>query len=202
MKRVTPLACACLLAASAAAIAAVAFVYSIGATLTAQSPAMLFLSSNNGGPQPAGTAELARMPPSTTLTARNLASVLTTERGSRWMVVSFPAANSQGTASIAAEAGVRHVVDCVTWAGDSAAAVTAAAGNLAVRDGATGAGTVIWQVAIAHQVAAGAGIQTIGPTTVCGLNLVGTTNTAMTAELNAGVTGEVQSVSISGFNVQ
>lgn len=44
-------------------------------------------------------------------------------------------------------------------------------------------------------------IQTIAPHTVCGLNLAGTSNTAMTAEFNAGVTGEVQSVSISGYNV-
>lgn len=145
---------------------------------------------------------LATMPVSTTTTARNIAGAALSEKSSRWTVVSFPAANSQGTASLAAEAAVRHVVDCVTWAADAAAAVTAAAGNLAVRDGATGAGTVIWQVAIAHQVAAGAGIQTIPPHTVCGLNLVGTTNTAMTAEFNAGVTGEVQSVSMSGYNVQ
>lgn len=196
MKRLTVRAAlVCALVATAAGLLVVS-------VPTAQSPAILFLSSNVGGAQPAATAELARMAVASTLTARTLSSVLMAEKGARWMVVSFPAANAQGTASIAAEAGVRHVVDCVTWAGDSSAAVTAAAGNLAVRDGATGAGTVIWQVAIAHQVAAGAGIQTIAPNTVCGLNLVGTTNTAMTAELNAGVTGEVQSVSISGFNVQ
>jgi hypothetical protein len=166
----------------------------------AQAPALLFLSGSSGA-VPANAASLAAYAASTTTTARNVAGTIQAEKTSRWTVVSFPASASQGTASLAAEAGVRHVVDCVTWAADSSGAVTAAAGNLAVRDGATGAGTVIWQVAVAHLVAAGAGVQTIAPNTVCGLNLVGTTNTAMTAEFNAGVTGEVQSVSISGYNV-
>jgi hypothetical protein len=167
---------------------------------TAQQMQMLGLWGTSS-PGVAGTPVLNQMPVATTLTARNVAGSLFAEKSSRWTVVSFPAANSQGTASIAAEAGVRHVVDCVSFGADAGAAVTAAAGNFAVRDGATGAGTVIWQIAVAHLVAAGAGIQTIAPQSFCGLNLVGTTNTAMTAELNAGVTGEVQSVSISGFNV-
>lgn len=147
-----------------------------------------------------GTA-LLTMPASSTTTGRNISGAALVEKSSRWTVVSYPAANSQGSASLAAEAAVRHVVDCVTWSAAAAAAVTAADGNVAIRDGATGAGTIIWQVGVAHLVAAAAGIQTIAPHTVCGLNLVGTTNTAMTAELNAGVTGEHQSVSMSGYNV-
>lgn len=123
------------------------------------------------------------------------------ERGPRWVVTSAPAANSQGTASVAAEASVRHVADCVTWSADSSAAVTAAAGSVVLRDGATGAGTVLMTWRIAHTVAAGAGVQTIPPFQICGLNLTGTTNTAMTAEFNAGVTGEEQSVSLTGWNV-
>ena len=167
----------------------------------AQAPTLMFVGTQNGA-QPLLSTALNTFPTALTTTARNLVAAAVTEKSSRWTVVSFPAANAQGSASIAAEAAVRHVVDCVTWSADASAAVAAAAGNLAVRDGATGAGTVIWQAAIAHQVAAGAGIQTINPHTVCGLNLVGTTNTAMTAEFNAGVTGEVQAVSMSGYNVQ
>lgn len=147
-----------------------------------------------------GTA-LLTMPAASTTTGRNISGAALVERSSRWSVVSFPAANSQGTASLAAEAGVRHVADCVSWAADASAAVTAAAGNVALRDGATGAGTVIGQWAIAHTVAAAAGIQTVVPHSICGLNLVGTTNTAMTLEFNAGVTGEVQSATITGFNI-
>ena len=147
------------------------------------------------------STSLTNFPLATTTTARNLSGAGVVEKGSHWSVVSQPAANSQGTASIAAEAGVRHVVDCIAFSADAGAAVTAAAGSFVVRDGATGAGTVIWSYAVAHLVAAAAGIQTIAPQQFCGLNLVGTTNTAMTAEFNAGVTGEVQSANISGFNI-
>ena len=169
---------------------------------TAQVPFLLTVSSGGGLVETARGTSLSNSVVSQTLTARGAVGALLVELPSRWSVVSFPASGSQGTASIAAEAAVRHKVDCVTWAGASSGAVAAAAGNLAVRDGATGAGTVIWQVSLAHLVAAAAGSQTIPVTTVCGLNLVGTTNTAMTAELNAGVTGEVQSVSMSGYNLQ
>lgn len=147
-------------------------------------------------------AALATYPVSTTTTARSIVGANIVEKSSRWTVVSFPAAGTVGSASLAAEVGVRHVIDCISFAADASAAVTAAAGNVAIRDGATGAGTVIWQFAVAHAAAAAAGVQTVAPHSFCGLNLVGTTNTAMTAEFNAGVVGEVQSVSISGFNVQ
>jgi len=121
------------------------------------------------------------------------------EKGPRWVVVSQPAANSQATASVAAVAGVKRVVDCVSFSADASAAVTAAAGTFVIRDGATGAGTVIWSYAVAHQVAAVAGVQTVAPHSICGLDLIGTVNTAMTAEFNAGVTGEVQGASMSGY---
>lgn len=145
---------------------------------------------------------LTNFPLATTLTARSLTGAGVVEKGPRWSVVGAPASGSQASASIAAEAGVRHVADCIDFSGAATAAVTAAAGTFVVRDGATGAGTIIWAYAIAHQTAAGAGVQTIAPHALCGLNLVGTTNTAMTAELDAGITGEIQRVSISGFNVQ
>lgn len=167
-----------------------------------QSNFLIQLATGSGGVETHRSATLSNYTVSSTLTARGALGAALVEKAARWSVVSFPASGSQASASIAAESGVRHVVDCVTWGADAGGAVTAAAGDLAIRDGATGAGTVIWRVAVAHAVAAAAGVQTIPPNTVCGLNLVGTTNTAMTAEFNAGVTGEVQSVSLSGFNVQ
>jgi len=168
---------------------------------SAQAPALLFVSTQTGA-QPALNTALANYPAATTTTARNVIAALVSEKSSRWTVVSAPASGTVASASLAAEAGVRHVADCITFSGDASAAVTAAAGTFVVRDGATGAGTVIWAYSIAHQVAAGAGIQTIAPHSVCGLNLVGTTNTAMTAEFNAGVTGEVQAATLTGYNVQ
>lgn len=170
----------------------------------AQQPFILQLAngaSSGSGLETARSATLSNFTVSSTLTSRNVAGAQLISFPSRWSVVSFPAASSQGTASIAAEAGVRHVADCVIWAADSSGAVTAAAGNLALRDGATGAGTIIMQIAVPHAVAAGAGIATIPANRVCGLNLVGTTNTAMTAEFNAGVTNEVQSVTLTGYNI-
>lgn len=174
-------------------------------SVSAQVPGFLIQLANGGsgsGLETQRAASLANFTVSSTLTTRNVAGVQLMTLPSMWAVVSFPAANSQATASIAAEAAVRHVARCVTWAASAAAAVTAADGNIVIRDGATGAGTIIWQAAVAHAVAAGAGIQTIPPHTVCELNLVGSTNTAMTAEMNAGVTGEHQSVSLAGYNVQ
>jgi hypothetical protein len=67
-----------------------------------------------------------------------------------------------------------------------------------VRDGATGAGTVIWTYQTAISAVTG---QNVAPFSVCGLNLVGTTNTAMTLEFQALLTNLIESVSISGYNV-
>lgn len=148
------------------------------------------------------SATITNFPLSTTLTARNASGVQLSVKPSSWIVTSAPSSGTVGSASIAAEAGVRHVADCVAFSADSGGAVTAAAGTFVIRDGATGAGTVVWNYAVAHAVAAAAGVDTILPVNFCGLNIVGTTNTAMTAEFNSGVTGEVQVANLSGFNIQ
>jgi hypothetical protein len=135
---------------------------------------------------------------STARTAINSIGAAQSEKGARWSVFSNPAASSQATASIAAEASVRHVVDCIAFsaASTTAPALTALAVN--VRDGATGAGTVIWTYQTAISAVTG---QNVAPFSVCGLNLVGTTNTAMTLEFQALLTNLIESVSISGYNV-
>lgn len=171
-------------------------------SLPAQPPSVIMLGDAGGNPQVMRAATLTNFPVSTTLTARNVQGAALETLPSQWVVQSNPASGSQATASIAAEAGVRHVAQCVGWSAASAGAVTAAAGTVILRDGATGAGTVLTPWSIAHLVAAGAGIQTVAPTYLCGLSIVGTTNTAMTIEFNAGVTGEVQAVWVSGINVQ
>lgn len=144
---------------------------------------------------------LSNFPAASTTTARNSIGAQVIEKGSRWAVNSQPAASSQGTASIAAEAAVRHVVDCISFSGDSGGAVTAANVVLNLRDGATGAGTVIWSYVASFPTAAALGLQEIAPHSVCGLNLVGTTNTAMTFEFSAGVTNALEAAAISGYNI-
>jgi len=144
------------------------------------------------------SASLSNFPLATTLTARNSIGAATTEKGSRWMVISNPAAGSQATASIAAEASVRHVVDCIAFSAAATTAPALTALTVNVRDGATGAGTIIWTYQVAIAAATG---QSVAPHSICGLNLTGTTNTAMTLEFSAALANLIESVSISGFNV-
>jgi len=141
---------------------------------------------------------LTTFPASTTLTARNAVGAGLAEKSARWTVISNPAASSQATASIAAEASVRHVVDCVSFSAAAVVAPSLTALTVNVRDGATGAGTVIWTFQVVAPAATG---QTVLPHSICGLNLVGTTNTAMTLEFSALLTNLIESVSISGYNV-
>lgn len=151
------------------------------------------LSPNN-----AGAVTLANSPTSQTLTARNLFGGIVTEKSSRWAVFSQPAVSTQATASIAAEAGVRHVADCVSFSGGSTTAPALTLLTVNLRDGATGAGTVLWTHSVVVTAAVG---QNVAPFTACGLNLVGTTNTAMTLEFSALLTNLFEAASISGYNV-
>jgi hypothetical protein len=143
-------------------------------------------------------ATLNTMIPAITTTARNTIGAQITEAGSRWSVIHNPAAGSQATASIAAEASVRHVVDKVCFAAGSIAAPVATSLQVNIRDGATGAGNIIAVFEIAIPASAGN-----NQPAFCtpNLNLVGTTNTAMTAEWSAGLANLKESVTITGFNV-
>lgn len=95
----------------------------------------------------------------------------------QWAVTSNPAAATQATATKAAGAStVRHVANCVTVGLVAVAAQTAPL-VFNLRDGATGAGTVLWSVAFIGQ----AGVAQ-PPVTFCGLNIPGTAATAMTLE--------------------
>ncbi len=147
----------------------------------------------------AKSAALATYPVATTLTSRNSVGAQLSEKGSRWTVIHNPAASSQATASIANEATVRHVADCVSFSAGSTTAPALTALTVNLRDGATGAGTIIWT---AEVLAANATGENVPPFSICGLNLAGTTNTAMTLEFSALLTNLVESVSLSGFNLQ
>ncbi len=121
------------------------------------------------------------------------------EKGARWSVNSNPVVSTQATASKAAGgAGVRHVVDCISFSTGATTAPAATALTVQVRDGATGAGTIIWE----RRVVAAASTGTFNEFATCGLNLIGTANTAMTIEFSALLTNLFESVSLSGYSVQ
>ena len=141
---------------------------------------------------------IATFPTAVTTTARNVTGATVSEKSSRWGVFHNPAVSNQATISIAAEAAVRHVADCVSFSAASTTAPALTALTVNLRDGATGAGTVLqtWQLAISNTTG-----QNVAPFGLCGLNLPGTTNTAMTLEFSALLTNLIQSVSMTGYNV-
>jgi hypothetical protein len=127
--------------------------------------------------------------------------VMLHEKGARWSVSSVTGSNTQASASKAAgAAGVRHVADCVQFSAESTAAIVATQDDVILRDGATGAGTVLmqWRNAVVSAAAAQIG-QAL---TFCGLSLVGSSATAMTLEYANGITNVLMSVTLSGYDVQ
>lgn len=117
-----------------------------------------------------------------------------------WAASHAPAANTQATASKAAGgAGVRHVCTSISArivGGTTAPSATTATLNL--RDGATGAGTILmsWTLSLAGAIAAQDEV------VLSGLNIVGSANTAMTLEFAAASgANTLQSVNLSGYSV-
>jgi len=118
-------------------------------------------------------------------TAANMAATvstkaLLTDHPGQWSATHAPAVNTQATATKAAgAAGVRHVCNwlAITLANDATGSVQA---NLIfnLRDGATGAGTILASFALALPATAGE-CRTLS---LSGLNIVGSAATAMTLE--------------------
>lgn len=113
------------------------------------------------------------------------------------------AAASQSTISFAAGgAGIYNV--CTGFMASLCVTTVLASGETGVlnlRDGASGAGTVLWTCEIGLPGTAAVGTtQIVGP--ISGLFLIGSANTAMTLEFSAGLTGVVESVSLAAFYVQ
>jgi hypothetical protein len=119
------------------------------------------------------------------------------EKGPRWAAISTPVSGTQAIITVASVTGVRHVVDCIGIAAAAASSVTGITSSVALLDGSTG----IWGYYIGFPTGS-TGAQEVPPISFCGLNLVGTTNTAMVLEFGAGVTGASESLSISGFDIQ
>ncbi len=115
-----------------------------------------------------------------------------------WSINHTPAANTQATITRAAgAAGVRHVCRSIsaTLIGLAAAAEATVLVNL--RDGATGAGTILrsWRLLVVGGTASEVGIE------IAGLNILGSAATAMTIEFAAaGGANTFETVALSGYD--
>lgn len=133
-----------------------------------------------------------------TLSAANLAAFagvggLVTAGPGEWALDSQPAAATQATVTRAAVAAQRHVCRSISVSLAAVAAQGIIRFNL--RDGASGAGTVLWSTAMV--VLAGDSKQV----TISGLNIFGSVNTAMTLESSAApAAGNFAQVSLSGYD--
>jgi hypothetical protein len=149
---------------------------------------------------PPGTASPTNTTSGTALASGSAPTnnALITEKGGRWSVVSAPAVSTQASASQAAgAAGVRHVADCISISAGAATAPTAAILTINLRDGATGAGSILWST----QITAAATAANHGNVSFCGINRIGTPATAMTLEFSALLTNENESVTLTGYDV-
>lgn len=139
------------------------------------------------------TASVANMSSATSSGAR------LSEKGARSSVL-CNTAGTQCSASVAAGgAGVRHVADCIGFSASTSAAVVATDLTIALRDGASGAGSIIWRYVVSATATTG---DQVPPFTVCGLNLVGSDNTAMTLEWSAGLSNLRTGANLSYYDVQ
>lgn len=127
-------------------------------------------------------------------------NLLSTRKPTGWSVVHTPAENTKATASKAAGSdGVKHVCTGFTVSLCSDATAPAAINlTVALRDGATGAGTILWQSVIALPAVAGAFV-TIWRES---LWIEGTAETALTLEYSAaGGAHTYESVTLCGVEI-
>lgn len=133
-----------------------------------------------------------------TLTSQSNSGASITEKGARWSVTSTPAAGTQASASKAAgSAATRHVADCVNYASGAIAAPVATALQINLRDGASGAGTILWSKTLTIPATAAPHYDI----SFCGLNLIGSLGTAMTLEFSVLLASESESVTLTGYDV-
>lgn len=114
-----------------------------------------------------------------------------------WSVVSTPAAGVQATATKAAgAAGVRHICTAILVTFGAIAAPVATQGQWVLRDGATGAGTIL----MSGQLAIPAAVFQGQPVFISDLSIPGTGATAMTLEFTAALANLIQGVTLLGFD--
>lgn len=135
------------------------------------------------------------------LTASTQPTALMTAPPGNWSITHTPTTNTQATITRAAgAAGVRHVCTSISCALSAPAAATSGVVQINLRDGATGAGTILWsqtlQVGGATSIAAG-----VVGIALSGLSIVGSAATAMTLEFSAaGGANTSESVSMTGYD--
>lgn len=113
-----------------------------------------------------------------------------------WAINHTPAANTVATITRANVAGQRHVCRSITVTLIGLAASAEATVLVNLRDGATGAGAILWsaRLLVAGVVGTQAGI------TLSNLNIVGSVNTAMTLEFAAaGGANTFETVALTGY---
>lgn len=131
-----------------------------------------------------------------------LGAVLAAPPG-QWSVTHSPAANNQATITKAAgAAGVRHVATSITATLSTNTAAQSVSVIVNLRDGATGAGTILWSTRLTIDT----NVATIGGAPIAGialsgLNIPGSAATAMTLEFAAnGGANIFESVALTGYD--
>lgn len=115
-----------------------------------------------------------------------------------WGITHTPAANTVATISRAALTNQRHVADCVSMTFNSNGLDAAIEVQINLRDGATGAGTILQSWEMSTPAVTGGGP---APIAYCGLGLPGTLGTAMTLEFTAaGGANTFESVALKGHD--
>jgi hypothetical protein len=115
-----------------------------------------------------------------------------------WTITHIPAANTKATASKGAgAAGVKHVLTSLYVGCQNSGAAAAAMLTIQVRDGATGAGTILWTLSLPIL----ATTLTDGHIFLNDLNIVGSAATAMTVEFSgAGGANTNEYVNAAGYD--
>ena len=141
-----------------------------------------------------GTTNL-KLASAANLTASTANGALVVAARPTWSATNSPGAGSQASAIQAAGGtGVRHVCDCVTFSGGATSSASLTPLTVAVLDGSTVLDS--WLV-----FPSGTG-QSIKPFSLCGLNLIGSAATAMTAQFSAGLANEYEAVTMMGYDIQ
>lgn len=144
------------------------------------------------------TATGAQVATVDSLVSNTYAGGLVVLQPTTWSLVHTPSAATQATVSQAAGgSGVQFVAQSISFSlsVDGTHAQTAIQINL--RDGATGAGSILWSQTIVK-----AATEPITFFHASGLNIVGSSNTAMTLEFSAApAAGSVESVTLTGYTI-
>lgn len=147
------------------------------------------------------TYDRIRLATSTNMGSAFINGALMATPPGQWAITHTPAANTQATITRAAGgAGTRHWCTSISAVLMAPAATASGVVQISLRDGGTGAGTILWSQSV--QVGGAASI-TVDRATIeiSGLCIRGSDNTAMTLEFSAaGGAGTFESVSLTGFD--